>query len=71
MKWVIYVVSVAMVLAGSVFALQGLRLLPSRVMYGKPEWIVIGAIMVVVGVGLSVVTYWREKNPKAQNPNSK
>ncbi len=36
--------------AGCVFALQGLRLLPSPLMYGKPEWVVIGAVMVLASV---------------------
>ena len=36
-----------LLIAGAVFTLQGLRVLPSAVMYGKPEWIVIGAAMVV------------------------
>lgn len=42
--------AVLCVLSGAVFALQGLSLLPSRVMYGKPEWVVIGGAMVLVGV---------------------
>lgn len=41
-------------LAGAVFALQGLRVLPSALMYGKPEWIVIGAAMFVVSGALLV-----------------
>ncbi len=49
MKRILSFVSVIMILAGGVFALQGMSLLPSRVMYGKPEWIVIGGVMVVVG----------------------
>ena len=53
-KQVWYVVSAILILAGSVFFLQGMRLLPSQVMYGKPEWIVIGAGMVVGGAGLIV-----------------
>jgi hypothetical protein len=42
-------------IAGAIFALQGLRLLPSPVMYGRPEWIVIGAAMVLG----SVAALWR------------
>lgn len=38
-------------LVGAVFALQGLRVLPSARMYGKPEWIVIGAAMMVMSGG--------------------
>ncbi|MBI1802612.1 MAG: hypothetical protein HYR71_13385, partial [Chloroflexi bacterium] len=41
-----------LILAGGVFALQGLSFLPSRVMYGRQEWVVIGSAMVVAGGGL-------------------
>ena len=46
------VVAVLALIAGAVFALQGLELLPSRVMYGRPEWIVIGSAMVVISAGV-------------------
>ena len=42
--------AVLAILSGAVFALQGLRFLPSRVMYGEPMWVIIGAAMVVGGV---------------------
>lgn len=38
-----------LIIAGGVFALQGLRVLPSQLMYGKPEWIWIGGGLVVIG----------------------
>jgi hypothetical protein len=56
MKWLAYVVAIVLILAGAVFALQGLRLLPSQVMYGRAEWIVIGAVMVIVGIALAAYT---------------
>lgn len=37
---------VVVLLAGSVFALQGVRVLPSALMYGRTEWVVIGLGMV-------------------------
>lgn len=40
-------IAVLTLIGGAVFALQGLRLLPSAVMYGRPEWIAIGAAMVL------------------------
>ena len=43
---------VLLVLIGGVFALQGAGFLPSAVMHGKPEWLVIGVVMVVVGLFL-------------------
>lgn len=41
--------AVLAILSGAVFALQGLRFLPSRVMYGEPLWVVVGSAMVVGG----------------------
>lgn len=52
MKRVWYVIGTILILAGSVFFLQGMRLLPSQVMYGKSEWIVIGAGMAIAGAAL-------------------
>lgn len=52
MRWIPYIVSVILILAGGVFFLQGMSLLPSRVMYGKPEWVVIGAGMVIAGAAI-------------------
>jgi hypothetical protein len=49
MRVVANLIAILLILAGAVFALQGLRVLPSAVMYGKPEWVVIGAAMVVLG----------------------
>ncbi|MEP7198784.1 MAG: hypothetical protein ABI874_03095 [Chloroflexota bacterium] len=64
MKWIPYWVAAVLALAGGVFLLQGLSVLPSRVMYGRPEWVVIGAAMVIVGVALVAVTYWRTARAK-------
>ena len=55
MKRIWYVVGGVLVLAGGVFFLQGIRVLPSRLMYGRPEWVVIGAVMVVAGAALALV----------------
>ncbi len=61
MKLSLYTVSVILILAGGLFFLQGMSLLPSRVMYGKPEWVVIGGAMVVVGAALVVFTNQKAK----------
>lgn len=52
MKQAWLIVGAVLILAGSVFFLQGMRVLLSQVMYGKPEWIVIGAGMVIAGAAL-------------------
>ncbi|MBI5877243.1 MAG: hypothetical protein HZB53_06310 [Chloroflexi bacterium] len=60
MKIAAYVIAVLVALAGAVFLLQGLRFLPSAVMYGKPEWVIIGALMIVAAVGLAAWTRMRK-----------
>lgn len=52
MKMILYGAAIILALSGAIFFLQGLRLLPSPVMYGKPEWIAIGAGMVIVGAAV-------------------
>ena len=54
MKSLVNVVSGLLILAGGVFFLQGIRILPSPLMYGKTEWVIIGSIMIVVGAALAV-----------------
>lgn len=58
MKTIAYVVAALVALAGAVFLLQGLRFLPSALMYGKPEWVVIGGIM-VAGSVVAIMWLWR------------
>lgn len=45
---ILALISALGLIAGAVFALQGLRFLPSRLMYGRPEWVVIGTALVIV-----------------------
>ena len=59
MNVIAYGFSVLIMLVGAGFALQGLRVLPSTVMYGKPEWVVIGGAMVLAGAALIVFTRMR------------
>ena len=55
MKWARAILGVLLILAGGIFALQGLNLLPgSSAMNGRAEWLVIGAAMVAAGVALVV-----------------
>ncbi|MBI3741937.1 MAG: hypothetical protein HY257_09310 [Chloroflexi bacterium] len=43
--------------AGGIFFLQGLRVLPSPLMYGKIEWVVIGGAMVGAGLLLAFIPF--------------
>jgi hypothetical protein len=59
MRIVAYVLGVLLILAGAVWFLQGLGLLPGSFMTGQPKWAVIGGIAVLVGVALLVVARQR------------
>jgi hypothetical protein len=52
MKTVLKVISVLVFLAGLVFFLQGINILPGSYMTGDPQWAINGGIMMVVSGGL-------------------
>jgi hypothetical protein len=52
MKISLNVFGVMLILAGGVFFLQGINILPGSFMTGDPQWAVIGGIMIVAGTGL-------------------
>lgn len=52
MKTALKVISVLVFLAGGVFFLQGINILPGSYMTGDPQWAINGAIMMVVAGGL-------------------
>lgn len=62
MRTAAFVLGVLVALAGAVFALQGIGLLPGSTMSGDPKWAVIGAVMVVIGVA-AVVLGLRKRRP--------
>jgi hypothetical protein len=45
-------IGVVLLLAGGVWFLQGINILPGSYMSGDPKWAVNGAIAMVVGAGL-------------------
>ncbi len=54
MKIALSVLGVLLVLLGGVWFLQGLDVLRGNVMSGQPQWVVIGGIAALVGLGLLV-----------------
>ena len=54
MKVLLNIISVMLVLAGGIFFLQGINILPGSFMTGDLQWAVIGALMVLLAVGLMV-----------------
>ena len=55
------VVGVLVLLAGAVFAGQGLGFIPGSYMTGDMKWFWIGGVMVVVGLVLAVAAFRRRK----------
>ena len=54
MKIVLNVVGVVLVLLGGLWFLQGMDVLRGNVMSGQPQWVGIGGIVALVGIGLLV-----------------
>jgi hypothetical protein len=53
-KILMNIFALILILAGGVFFLQGINILPGSFMTGEPQWAVNGAILIVVGIGLSL-----------------
>ena len=51
-KTILKIVAVLFILAGGVWFLQGINILPGSFMTGDPKWAINGGIMIVVGAGL-------------------
>lgn len=52
MRTVLNIIAVILILAGGVFFLQGINVLPGSSMTGDPQWAVNGGIMIVIAIGL-------------------
>jgi hypothetical protein len=51
-KTILKIIAVLIFLAGGVFFLQGINVIPGSYMTGDPQWAINGGIAVVVGAGL-------------------
>ena len=61
MKTALNVFGVLLVLAGGVWVLQAINVLPGSFMSGDPQWAVNGGIAIVLGGGL---LWWANRRPK-------
>ncbi|MBI2759160.1 MAG: hypothetical protein HYX49_10835 [Chloroflexi bacterium] len=52
MKIFLNILGVVVVLAGGIFFLQGINILPGSFMTGDPQWAVNGGVLIVIGAGL-------------------
>ena len=51
MRALLNIVGILVILAGGIFFLQGINVLPGSFMTGDPRWAINGGIMVVIGLG--------------------
>ncbi|MBI2332426.1 MAG: hypothetical protein HYU84_09770 [Chloroflexi bacterium] len=52
LKTLLKILAILLVIAGSIWILQGVNILPGSYMTGDPQWVINGAITVVIGAGL-------------------
>ena len=53
-----------LILAGAVWFLQGINVLPGSFMTGRTEWVIYGVIAVAAGIVLLVFTSRRTNSPR-------
>jgi LPXTG-motif cell wall-anchored protein len=70
MKLVLTIVGVILILMGGVWILQGFNILPVGFMAGQMQYALLGAIVVVAGVGLLAFSRRRRKAMPAPNDNT-
>lgn len=52
MKTILNIIGILLFLAGLVFFLQGINILPGSYMTGDPQWAINGGVMMVIGAGM-------------------
>ncbi len=61
MRVFLSIVGVLLILAGIVWFLQGVNVLPGSFMTGNPQWAVNGGIAIIIGLGL---LFWANRRKK-------
>jgi len=51
-KILLKTIAILLILTGGIFLLQGINLLPGTFMRGNPQWVINGAVTMLVGAGL-------------------
>ena len=63
MRITVSIIAVLLILAGGVWFLQGINVLPGSFMTGQSEWAIYGGILVVAGIGLLVFANRKRVSP--------
>ena len=64
MRLILTVLGALLILAGGVWFLQGINILPGSFMTGQIRWAIYGAIAVLVGIGLLLFARRRGSPPQ-------
>jgi len=64
MRIVLNVMGVLLMLAGGVWFLQGINVLPGSFMTGQIQWAIYGGLAIVIGIGLLVFANRRKSLPR-------
>jgi MYXO-CTERM domain-containing protein len=60
-KALVNIIGTILILAGGVFFLQGINVLPGSFMTGDPQWAIRGGAMVLIGLGL---LFWMSRRQR-------
>ena len=63
MKIALSIIGVLLILAGGVWFLQGINVLPGSFMTGQIQWAIYGGLAIVAGIGLLVFANRRRTSP--------
>jgi uncharacterized membrane protein HdeD (DUF308 family) len=63
---VLVVLGLIAIVVGVVFAGQGLNLIPGSFMTGDRTWLLVGAVLIVVGIVLVVTALRRRRRPRGR-----
>ena len=64
MRIVLSIMGVLLMLAGGVWFLQGINVLPGSYMTGQIQWAIYGGLAIVIGIGLLVFANRRKSFPR-------
>jgi LPXTG-motif cell wall-anchored protein len=63
MKIILSILGVLFILAGGVWFLQGINVIPGSFMTGQTQWAIYGAIALLAGIGLLIFANRRRHPP--------
>ncbi len=64
MKFLLTILGALLVLAGGVWLLQGINILPGSFMTGQIRWAIYGGITMLIGIGVLLFAQRRRSPPK-------